>query len=155
MGNANGVVSRVELDAYANSGVFSCVRSDGTAAAPTALQANDEICSVNAWGHNGTGFVGGAARISMFAAQTWSVGANGSYIRLGTIANGSAAGTPIDRLSIENDGGLMTFNNGIAPTGGSEGNGSLNLFGPLYNNGTAPTGTGAYVGRRRRRWSQP
>lgn len=139
MGNANGVMARAELDAFANVGVYSCVRADGTAASPTAVQANDELCSLNGWGYNGTAFAGGAARMSIFAAQNWSVGAQGSYIRFSTTANGST--TLTDRLNIENDGGVWIGN----PTGGSEGVGTLNLAGALYNNGTAPTGTGGYA----------
>jgi hypothetical protein len=140
IGQADGVTTRIELDAFAAVPRFSCVREDGTAASPTTLQANDEICSLNAFGYNGSAIVGPQAAIRSYASQNWvASSAYGTYLRFSVTANGGT--TLTDALGIEQDGGI-TVGSAI---GTSEGAGTLNLAGGLYNNGTAPTGTGAYV----------
>lgn len=137
IGNANTAIARLELDAYGNTGVVSCVRADGTAASPTAVQSGEELCSFNGWGHNGTAFVGGAARMSIFATQNWAVGSQGAKLVFSTTTN--TTNTLVDRMTIDNDGSVTI--GGVA----SQGVGTLNILGALYNNGVAPTGTGAHV----------
>ena len=137
---ADGVTTRVELDAFAAVPRLTCVRADGTAASRTTLQSADEICSLNAFGYNGTAVVGPQAAIRTYAAQNWTVSALGTYMRFGVTPNGGT--TLTDALGIEQDGSITTG----AALGTGVGAGNLNLGGgSLYNNGTAPTGTGGYV----------
>lgn len=137
---ANGVTTRIELDSYAAVPRFTCARADGTAASPTTLQAADEICSLNAFGYNGSATVGPQAAIRTYASQNWTTGALGTYLRFAVTPNSGT--TLTDALGIEQDGSLTTG----AALGTGVGAGNLNLGGgSLYNNGVAPTGTGAYV----------
>ena len=137
VGQADGVTSRIELDAFAAVPLYTCLREDGTAASPTALQSGDEICSLNAFGYDGTAIAGPQAAIRQYAAQNWVHGsALGTYLRLGVTANGST--TMADALGIENDGGII-----VPPTvtGGSCGAGCGN-FSALRINNVAVTAGG-------------
>lgn len=127
----DGVISRAELDSFGASSHFSGVRSGGTAAAKTALSSGDEITGLNAFGYNGTAYVGPSASVRMYAAQNWSVGANGTRVAVGVTASGGT--TLTDALSVENDGGVT-----VPPTvaGGSRGAGSVNAS-SYYWAGTA------------------
>jgi hypothetical protein len=132
---ANGVTARFELDAFAAVPRYSCARSDGTAASPTTLQSADEICSINSFGYNGTAIVGPQAAFRTYAAQNWSVGANGAYADIAVTPNGSTTLTQV--IQFNQDGGITT----PGVTGGDKGAGTINAGG-LYVNGTA-VGTGA------------
>jgi hypothetical protein len=126
---AAGTTVRTELDAYASVPRYSCVRWDGTEAAPTTLQSADEVCSLNAFGYNGTGVVGPQAAIRTYAAQNWSVGQNGTYLRFGVTPNGSA--TLTDRFGVEQDGSVT-----VGTTMGTlTGAGTINVSGNYYVNG--------------------
>ena len=147
VGGADGTSPRIEIDGFGTgntTGVprFTCVRSDGTNASPTTLQSGDEICSLNSFGYNGSAFAGPQAGVRMYAAANWTTTSNGTYVRISTTATSDASHVITDRIGIEQDGGIVTLNAGALPTGGSKGNGTLNLYGSLYNNGTAPTGSG-------------
>ena len=134
LGNANGVNARVEVDAYAATAHFSGVRADGTAAAPTTLQANDAITSLNAFGYNGSAFVGPQAAFRCYAAQNWTTGpAYGTYCDVAVTANGGS--TLAKSVRFENDGGITVPS---TVTGGDKGAGTINAAG-LYVNGTAVT----------------
>lgn len=135
MGQADSVINGAELDSFSAASRWTCVREDGTAASPTAIQLGDEICSLHAFGYNGSAIVGPRATIRTYAAQNWTTGANGTYIRFGTTPNGST--TLADALSIEQDGGV-TLGTVI---GTSEGAGTINLSGGVYKLGVAATVT--------------
>ncbi len=129
--NLDGTTTIFEADSYGANGSFSCVRTSGTIAAKLTLSANDQICSFSAHGYDGTAFSTVSAGVRMFASQTWTNAAHGSYIRLSTTPNGST--TIADRVGIEQDGGVT-----VPPTvtGGSLGAGTVNASG-LYWNGVA------------------
>lgn len=133
IGGANSNVARIQVDAAASTAIWSGTRVDGTRASPTALAANDEISSFNAWGWNGSALVGPVARMSLFAAQTFSTGSQGSYVRISTTPNGSTSLT--DAISIENDGGV-TLGSLVGSTN-SKGAGTINAPGLLYRSGNA------------------
>lgn len=143
LGNANGVDTRVELDSYAAVNRFTCVRADGTAASPTTLQSADQICSINAFGYNGSAYVGPQAALRTFAAQNWVAGsALGTYVDIATTPNGSTTLTQV--IQFNNDGGVTVPS---TVTGGDKGVGTINAGG-LYVNGVAVGGTPAvsYLG---------
>lgn len=132
LANVDGTITRLELDSYAAASVFSCVRANTTAAAPSALLSGDEICSLNSWGYDGTSLSAtGQAAVRTYAAQNWAVGAHGTYLRLATTTNGAT--TLTDRFSIENDGGFIT----PSVTGGSKGVGTANISNLYYVSGNA------------------
>jgi len=149
---AAGTTVRTELDAYASVPRYSCVRWDGTEAAPTTLQSADEVCSLNAFGYNGTGVVGPQAAIRTYAAQNWSVGQNGTYLRFGVTPNGSA--TLTDRFGVEQDGSVT-----VGTTMGTlTGAGTINVSGNYYVNGavalTTVNGIPCALEARARSWRQ-
>jgi hypothetical protein len=129
LAQADGVTARIELDSYAAVSRFSCLRADGTNASKTALLSGDEVCSLNIFGYNGTAFVGPQAAIRSYAAQNWSVGANGSYLRFGVTANGSS--TLTDAMGIEQNGGITVG----TVVGTSAGVGTINVSGNYYVSG--------------------
>ena len=104
IGQATGVTARMEIDAFAAVPRYTCIRADGTALSPTAVQSGDELCSLNAFAHNGTAYVGPNAAIRTYAAQNWAVGSNGTYLAFGVTPNGST--TLTDALIIS-QGGLL------------------------------------------------
>lgn len=105
VGGSAGAAVRIEIDSFAGAARFSCARTDGTASIGTALQTNDEICALQAFGYNGSAVVGPQAAVRQYAAQNWSPGsAYGTYMRLGVTLNGTT--TLRDALGIENDGGI-------------------------------------------------
>ena len=131
VGNADSVDARIEADAYAAVGRFSGVRADGTAASPTALLSADEIAGINAYGYDGTAFVGPYAGWRCYAAQNWqhSPAHYGTYCDVATTAdNGS---TYSEAVRFENDGGVTAPS---TVTGGDKGAGTINAAG-LYQAG--------------------
>ncbi len=130
-GNADGTVTRHELDSFASPSYFTGARANTTAASPSSLAANDVITAFNAWGHNGTSVVGPQAAISQYASQNWSLTHLGTYMKFFTTPNNST--TITEAGTIENDGGL-TWPSTV--TGGSKGAGSGN-FTSLYVGGVA------------------
>lgn len=136
IGQVDGVIGRMEIDTVGAPAIFTGTRVDGTRAVPVAVNAGDELASFNAWGYNGSAIVGGVAAFRTYAAEPFSAGHQGSYVRIATTAIGST--TLTDRLSVENDGGITTP---PTVTGGDLGPGTINAAG-LYVNGVAVTGAG-------------
>lgn len=130
IGNANGVIARIEIDAFAQSAHFSGVRADGTAASPTTLQSNNEIVSLNAFGYNGSAYVGPFGGFRCLTAQNWTPSASGTYCEVAVTANGGT--TYAESVRFENDGGVTIP--GIV-AGGSQGPGTVNISGNLYLGG--------------------
>jgi hypothetical protein len=130
-GAQDGVIARAELDSFGNTGVFTCRRADGTNLNKTVLVNGDEICSINAWGYNGSasnvGYTSGG-RISFFATGTWSLTSTPLEIRFSTTPVGSV--TLVDRFHVGPDGGF--YADGV--TGGSKGAGTGNFAGLYINN---------------------
>jgi hypothetical protein len=130
MANADGVASRMELDAFGATPFYSTVAFGGTNAAKTTVTSATQIGGYNAFAYNGASVVGPNASFRTFAAQTWSVGANGTYVDIATTPIGSTTLTEVIRF--ENDGGMTT----PGVTGGDKGVGTINAAG-LFVNGTA------------------
>jgi hypothetical protein len=128
----DGMATRLELDSFGGASLYSCVRADGTSASPSALQAGDEICSINSFGSAASGtVVGPSAALRSYAAEIWTPGHQGTYWRFGTTPIGGT--TLTDRLGVENDGGITA-----PPTvaGGSRGAGTFNAANGYFVGGT-------------------
>ncbi len=128
---ANTVGARHQQTSYAATSVFSGVRYDGTNAAPTAVQGNEEIASFNAWPYNGTSLNSTAsASLRFYAATNLSVGNFGTYACLAT--------TPISSTTLAN--GLCQGNDAGVYIGSAtdEGAGTLDAI-TLYQNGVPLT----------------
>ncbi len=138
IGQADGVSSRIEQNSFGAGSFFTGVRANGTNASPTTLVANDSISSFNGWGYDGATRSGPAGAVRVFAGGTWSNISHPTYVDFATTNVGST--TLTSRMIVNADGGITI--------GGatSQGVGSLNVLGSVYNNGVAPVGaSGGYV----------
>ncbi|MDE2472669.1 MAG: hypothetical protein KGL35_29075, partial [Bradyrhizobium sp.] len=101
-GNANSVITRVEADAFAAAAHFSGLRSEGTAASPTAVAAGSEIVRLGAGGYNGAAWIVGAGGLRVFAnpsGSTWTTGDNGTYADIAVTAPGATSLTQVAKFS--------------------------------------------------------
>jgi hypothetical protein len=130
IGQANSVTTRAELDSFAATPRYTCVREDGTAASPTTLQLGDELCSFNSFGYDGAAIVGPMAALRTYAAQNWTGSNQGTYADIAVTPDNST--TLAEVIRFENDGGITVPS---TVTGGDEGAGKINAAG-LYVNGT-------------------
>lgn len=104
-GQANGVVARIELDAYGAIAAFTGVSYGGTAASPTAVTSGTQLTGVNAYAYNGASAVGPIASFRTYAAENIASGHQGSNACIATTSN--AATTLTDRWCIGQDGALV------------------------------------------------
>ena len=85
----------ITVEGYGIVGVnFIGRRARGSLAAPTALQTNDNLMSMQGRGYGATGFSPGSrAFMKFFAAENWTDSAQGTYITLATTQIGTAPTT--------------------------------------------------------------
>lgn len=137
----DGVVARVLLDSFGAPSIWTGRRADGTNSAKTALVSGDEISSLNAWGFNGTAYVGPQAAIKTKAAGNWTTGP--SYpTSIGFWTTPVSSGTLTEDWDIGPSGGLY----GTGITGGDEGAGSINAGAYYLNGSPIASGTVTSVG---------
>lgn len=99
-----------------NAGNFQGRSARGTSGSPSALGTDDLIASFTARGYGATGYAGGfRAAMQMFAAETWTDSAHGTYIKLWTTPTGGSI-VPAERFRI---GPAGQFGIGGATFGGS------------------------------------
>jgi hypothetical protein len=109
LAQADGVATRMSLDAFGSHARLDFRRADGTAASPSALQTNDIIATITALGYGTTGYSLSRADIIMLAGENWTDSSQPTYITLRTTPSGAAAAT--ERVRID-----MTGNVGIGTT---------------------------------------
>lgn len=127
---ANSTTGRLQINGYAAISAVSLSRYDGTAAAPTAVVANDQIGGFNAYAYNGSALSGPIASFRIYATDNISSSAWGSEACIATAATTTT--TVADSLCQFQSGGV----NIGAPTGGDKGAGTLNIAGAFYMNGS-------------------
>ena len=88
------------------------LRAGGTSASPTATLNNMGLGSFSFRGYSGS-FTGSKALIGAYAAEDWTVSANGTYFQFQTTTNGST--TLTTRMTISNNGNVGVGQS--APTG--------------------------------------
>lgn len=84
---------------------FRGIRSRGTAAARTAVVGGDALANFLGDGYNGTGYAGGPAGMTVFAAETFGA-SNGAFVQFATTPIGGT--TAFGRVRI-NDSGIVTI----------------------------------------------
>ncbi len=104
-------------------GIFAGRRARGTAAAPTAVQADDSLAFFSGRGYGATGFSVSRSAMEINATENWSDSAQGSNIIFGTTPNGST--TRFLRMTIDQNGDVNV--NGRL----SKGAGSFKIDHPL------------------------
>lgn len=89
-GTADTNGNRIELDAWAGTGIFTGRRANGTIASPTTLVSGNIIASLSGVGHDGTGYsTTTAGSVNVVATETWSGTAHGTEIGIATTPNAS------------------------------------------------------------------
>jgi hypothetical protein len=96
------------FDVYSGASVLGALpvvyrAARGTAAAPTAVQAEDILGGLAVRAYNGSTFTGGRGQVMFKAAENWTTTANGTYLAIATEPIG--ASTPAaERMRIAADG---------------------------------------------------
>jgi hypothetical protein len=118
---ADSAITRITQDAFGtgNYVAFTGRSSRGTAAAPTASQANDALAQFTARGYGATGYSSNSiAYIGMYAAENFTDTAQGSYIDFETTNLGSSSVTRKFRVGSEGQWGIHS---GGSPDYGTSG----------------------------------
>jgi hypothetical protein len=106
--------AQVQPIAFTNSGfpTIAARRARGTEAVPSAVQTGDVLFRMGGSGyHSGGGFAGAnRADIEFAAAENWTSGAQGTYIRARTTTIGTTAQTERIRIEDTGDVGVGTTN---------------------------------------------
>jgi hypothetical protein len=103
---ADGVQTAVFADAFGTNPLFNVRRANGTAASPSAVQANQLLGVIGASGYGASAYVGTRARVGFFASENWTNTANGTYLTFNTAANGTATAGGTERMRIDNAGNV-------------------------------------------------
>jgi hypothetical protein len=128
-GAIDGTSTRILADSWAAPSFLTLRRGNGTAAAPSALAANDQIGGVFATGWSTAYNNAQAASLSFFASEAFTTASTqGTYITLSTSLNGTA--TAVERMRVYNDGGVTLG----TPTGTNKGANTLNTAGAIFQN---------------------
>ena len=104
--DADGGQTAVFADAFGNNAIFNVRRANGTAAVPSALQANQLVGVIGASGYGTSAYVGTRARVAFWASEIWTNTANGTYLTFNTTANGTATAGGAERVRIDNAGNV-------------------------------------------------
>jgi hypothetical protein len=104
--DADGVQTTVFADSFGTNPIFNVRRANGTAAAPSALQANQLIGVIGASGYGTSGYSGTRARVAFWASENWTNAAHGTYLTFNTTANGAATAGGAERLRIDSAGNV-------------------------------------------------
>jgi hypothetical protein len=109
MGGLDAANARFVIDAFGGLPIMSFRRADGTAAAPSAVQANEQICQFGAFGYGTTGYSSsGRAFVVFYAAENWTDTAQGTYATILTTEKTTAV--PTERLRVDDSGNLLIGN---------------------------------------------
>lgn len=107
-GNADGVNTRMVMDAFAASSNVTGRRANTTAAAPSALASGDVIFSIVGLGYGSTAYSASSkAQVSFKANQAWTDANQGTRVEISTTPNGST--TQAIGLTVENSGGITVL----------------------------------------------
>jgi hypothetical protein len=86
------------FDSFAHTSQYIGRRANGTAIAKTALALNDVIFGIAAQGYNGSAYTDNRASLVFTASQTWTTGANGTYLSIYNTPSGTTA--PAENLRV-------------------------------------------------------
>jgi hypothetical protein len=135
--DADGGQTAIFADAFGNNAIFNVRRANGTAANPSALQANQLMGVIGASGYGASAYMGTRARVAFWASEPWTNTANGTYLTFNTTGNGAATPGGTERMRIDNDGNVTIGT--ISP------NGRLQVKGGIFA-GYAPMQPGSGPG---------
>lgn len=136
VGPADGVTGRIQVDGFGAISAFTVARYDGTAASPTAVQANDQVGGFNAHAYDGATLDGPIGSFRIYATDIITSAHWGSKACIATTATNTT--TMADSLCQLQDGGVTIG----SPTGGDKGAGTINAT-ALFQAGVALSSTAA------------
>lgn len=127
---------------WATNPGYVAIRANGTALNPTALKNGDFIGVYGTGGYNGGGpnygYTLGSGGMAIWADEDWSPSGSATYISLDTRSRGVPGDIPaLHRIHITSQGITINDANGLEPTGGRLGAGTLNVAGAIAQNGAA------------------
>lgn len=129
---ADATTAFLDVDGFAGAPTFVGRRAAGTAASPTAVQANQGLMLLGGRGYGATAYSLDRARISFLAAENWTDTAQGAYIPFQTTPVGGTATVEVMRLT---DGGNLGIGTSTVPS-------RLTVNGDIGTDGTNVTVTG-------------
>jgi hypothetical protein len=117
LGNVDGTQTRVLIDSFGtgtSSGIINR-RSNGTAASPSALLADNNIGVWASLGYGATGYASATRQsIQSFASENWTDSAQGTYLSILTTATGGTTTTEKWRVGPSGEFGIGGANYGTA-----------------------------------------
>ena len=138
LGNANGTATKIELDSFAVNDTISMRRADGTAASPTAVQANDTIANYTGLGYDGSAYGTGATIAINAAANNWTTGDHSAVMNFYVTPLGSTTLTNV--LTLSGAAPLFTLGTGAIETAEFTSANALNTNAlAVINSGSAST----------------
>jgi hypothetical protein len=136
----DGSLTSLVVDGYGTAPRASIIgrKARGTAAVPAAIGvSNETLFSIEAYGYGATGYsTTGRASMNFLSTQAWTDTAQGAYVTWSSTTSGAV--TQVQHMTME-DGLIVGYNGGGGPTGGDEGDGTINVSGGVFKNGTAYT----------------
>lgn len=109
-GTGNGTITRLLLDTYMGTGAgynsYSGRSARGSNTAPSAIQNNDDMVHLAAWGYGATGYCAtGRGRMAIAAAENWTDAAQGTYISFDVTETGGIVTS--EKVRIWSNGGVQ------------------------------------------------
>jgi hypothetical protein len=101
-GQIDGTANLQMADVFGAATAYQGRRANGTNSARTALVTNDLIASLQAFGYGATAYSTARASYNLFASQTWTDSAHGTYATIATTPNGGTA--QVERVRTNPDG---------------------------------------------------
>jgi hypothetical protein len=119
LGSADGTITRLSMDVFANSAGINFRRANGTNASKTKILNGDAFGFVGCIGYDGTAYGNGRGTLTFSASQDWSATANGISAQILTTPNNTT--TQAVAATFGNDGSFTAASsiNSGAPSGGS------------------------------------
>jgi len=99
LGAADSGVARIMVDSFAQTCQVAFRRANTTAAAPSALAADNAIGAIQGFGYDGTAYTGGVAQALILAGEAWSSTAHGTYFSWTNVANTTTTLREVMRLA--------------------------------------------------------
>jgi hypothetical protein len=110
---ADGVTGRIQVNAYGAIGAFTCARYDGTGGSPSQVQANDQICGVNAYAYGSNAALNGPIySFRGYATDNITSGAWGSKACVATTATNTT--TLSDKFCVDQAGAVTVTSSSSA-----------------------------------------
>jgi hypothetical protein len=117
--NGNAQYTTLLLDSYMGTGgghgIFMGRTARGTIGSPSAIQAGDEMLSLEALGYGATAYSSMRGEISIYAAENWTDAAQGTRVGVFTTAPGTIVTT--EKFRFWGDGGVSVGTNLSASPG--------------------------------------